>query len=114
MTESNDYNKKVNEYWENRYKEERRASPPEENITEDFNSKEKAEEWWKSLTELQKLELSYQNPHYPYSDKYKRFEIERDRYGRGQGNSLFKVELIESLQGIQNALEKISNHSPKD
>ena len=79
-------------------------------MTEDFNSKEKAEEWWESMTEIQKLELSYRNPHYPNSDEYRKFQAERDRYGRGEGNSLFKVELIESLQGIQDALERISHH----
>ena len=83
-------------------------------MTEDFNSKGKAKEWWESLTEFQKLELSYKNPHYHNSDEYKRFQIERDRYGFGEGNSLFKVELIESLQGIQNALEKISDHLQKN
>ena len=82
-------------------------------MTEFHNWSKKSEDWWETLTEFQQQELSYKNPHYPDSDEYKRFQIERDRYGFGEGNSLFKVELIESLQGIQDALEKISNHLQK-
>ena len=82
-------------------------------MTEIHNWSKESEEWWETLTEFQQQELSHQNPHYPNSDEYKRFQIERDRYGTGHSNSLFKVELIESLQGIQDALERISDHLQK-
>ena len=80
-------------------------------MTEIPNWSKESEEWWETLTEFQQQELIHTNPHKPNSDEYKRFQIERDKYGPGgHFNSLFRVELIESLQGIQNALERIADH----
>tara|TARA_Y100001973_G_scaffold41484_1_gene61996 strand:- start:254 stop:508 length:255 start_codon:yes stop_codon:yes gene_type:complete len=80
-------------------------------MTEIPNWSKESEEWWETLTEFQQQELIHTNPHIPNSDEYKRFQIERDKYGPGgHFNSLFRVELIESLQGIQNALERIADH----